>query len=598
MFGFNPLYTAVLGLMGGPSPAFALDFLASSTLNPAVVTFSRAGNATQFDSLGRLVWAPSQLLSATNNLANGTRWTALGSLPVVITSGQTDPVGGTDAFLIDVSAFADCRVAQDVGGGKTPAGGSVTMSVWIRTVPGDPAGTWGMQFRKKDATTPVTTVAINSTWQRISWTLDLGAGASSALWWMAQRSAGGTSHRALLWQPMMSLGDVVWPYIENTDVSGTIAVYGPRFDYNPATLAARGWLVEPLATNSIRNSEMVGGVAGTPGTAPTNWAVSAIAGVTITTAYGTEDGIPYIDVTYSGTNTSGSTAFPTISIDGAGAIAAANAQTWTRSAYVRKVAGADAITDWFVGTVGRDSAQALISGQSILIAASTSAQLRTARVSATFTFTDPLVAFIQPRITRTSLAAGATIDITIRIGGNQLEQSSLGVATSYIPTFGTAATRAADVQFVEPISWYNLLGGTFVCEVETLDIPGGTKTFYNLSNGGATSERMQLRQTGSNTITNIITVANVVQSGAPFTGALTPGIIKSAYQIAAGAQKLSVNGAAVVAGTAAAMPNPTRLQLGSLQSSGNEHLTGWLRKLEYFDKRDFSNVELQARSTP
>jgi hypothetical protein len=58
-----------------------------------------------------------------------------------------------------------------------------------------------------------------------------------------------------------------------------------------------------LATNSIRNNTMVGAVAGTPGTFPTNWGLangSALSYSVIGT--GVDDEISYIDVRFFGTS--------------------------------------------------------------------------------------------------------------------------------------------------------------------------------------------------------------------------------------------------------------------------------------------------------
>ncbi len=57
----------------------------------------------------------------------------------------------------------------------------------------------------------------------------------------------------------------------------------PRIDFRNAdgTLSSCGrLLLEPQRTNSIRNSSMVGAVAGSPGTLPTNWTRQNSSGLT------------------------------------------------------------------------------------------------------------------------------------------------------------------------------------------------------------------------------------------------------------------------------------------------------------------------------
>ena len=49
-----------------------------------------------------------------------------------------------------------------------------------------------------------------------------------------------------------------------------------RFDHNPTTGESLGLLVEEARTNLVRNNTMVGAVAGSPGTPPTNGWVIAV----------------------------------------------------------------------------------------------------------------------------------------------------------------------------------------------------------------------------------------------------------------------------------------------------------------------------------
>ena len=78
--------------------------------------------------------------------------------------------------------------------------------------------------------------------------------------------------------------------------------------------------VAAIGANTIKNPKMVGVVAGTPGTLPTNWSIGGAAGLTTSViGTGTEKGMAYVDIRLNGT-TSGT--FTTILMEAASVIAA------------------------------------------------------------------------------------------------------------------------------------------------------------------------------------------------------------------------------------------------------------------------------------
>lgn len=211
----------------------------------------------------------------------------------------------------------------------------------------------------------------------------------------------------------------------------------------PASFASKALRIEPLAsTNQSRNNTMVGAVAGTPGTLPTGWGgIGGPTGVTTSVVgTGVENGIPYIDLRWSGTATSSSEC--SVSPDNGTFIAAANGQTWAASSFARIVAGSlTNMTAPGVQLIERDAGGAILAATNQPSTFNAS-QLSQARVVALRTFNQATTAFCNMKPFRADVVNGAVIDVTVRIGFQQLEQ--LGAASYPIPTYGAAVTRPAD----------------------------------------------------------------------------------------------------------------------------------------------------------
>jgi hypothetical protein len=117
--------------------------------------------------------------------------------------------------------------------------------------------------------------------------------------------------------------------------------YGLDLDYVPPPVTANA-LVAGLggATNWIRNPRLEGAVAGTPGTAPSDWGWSLNAGVSAQiTGTGTEGGLPYVDLRIYGTTT-GPTNSLVLNVSLVPPMGGAiNGDTWVSSVYLRLMAG-------------------------------------------------------------------------------------------------------------------------------------------------------------------------------------------------------------------------------------------------------------------
>ena len=214
-----------------------------------------------------------------------------------------------------------------------------------------------------------------------------------------------------------------------------------QFPANAPRATDRGLLLEEARTNGTANNQMVGAVAGSPGTMPNGWSFSGSAaaalGLTQTIATGSTDGIPFFEVTLTGTpNTSGGTGFYFTGNHPNNPMSAG--QVWTASAYLQVVGTPVGVNRLDVGIVQRNSGGGNTGGGSTLV---TPMPTTRARFAYTHTITDATTVGGQANVS-VSFSVGVPVSITYRIWLPQLEQGS--PASSPIPTAGATATRPAD----------------------------------------------------------------------------------------------------------------------------------------------------------
>ena len=376
-------------------------------------------------------------------------------------------------------------------------------------------------------------------------------------------------------------------YFNSAGVLTSAAINAPRLDYNPSTLAAQGLLIEEARTNSIRNNTMQGAVAGTPGTAPTNWIISTATGNLTTreiVGTGTENGITYIDVRFV---TSGAFS-ASVYTDTSTGVASLNGQSWTASYYV-KLSGGN-LTNVTVRTsiTEQNSGGTFLAGADSSGFVPTSASLASQRFSQTYTNTNASTAFEQTRVKVEFTGAG---DITLRIGLPQLELGAF--ATSVIPTTTTALTRAADVASVNTLSpWWNASEGTFYVEGSCGSL--ANSPIFVMPHDGTSNNYLNAPLL---TTAGLGRLAGVV-GGAAWTNVNTANsttantTFKSASAFKASDQAICLNAGTVATGANASVPVVTTLKLGDWRTSGNS-INGYLRRVTYYPTR-LSNAQLQA----
>jgi hypothetical protein len=390
-----------------------------------------------------------------------------------------------------------------------------------------------------------------------------------------------------IWGAQLSDSASLDTYVNNPGAAPTsTAYYGPRFDYDPVTRQPKGLLIEEQRTNSIRNNMMVGAVAGTPGTLPTNWANVAFAGLTLAVVgTGVQSGINYIDIKYSGTTTDANNV--AISFDGATSIAASNGQVWTGSSYVALVGGSFSnITSSVFRVIERNSGGGFVGQTDVSIATATNSLLN--RFSATRTLSGT-AAFVQYGFLLT-IPSGVPIDITLRIGMPQLEQGAF--ATSVIPTTTASATRAADVATITGSNFsgfYNQNEGTlFADTVFGAALP--SSTFGGIFDVRTDASNRITLYWNPGTSNNTGLFANV--SGSTVCTTSHSAGINTTVRLA-GSYKLndfasSLNGGAVQTDTSGTIPTATQALIGSIGTVIGQQ---YIRKIAYYPRR-LSNDQL------
>lgn len=198
------------------------------------------------------------------------------------------------------------------------------------------------------------------------------------------------------------------------------------------------------ATNSIRNNTMVGAVAGTPGTLPTNWSLFDSNGLSRSiVGTGIEDEIFYIDIRFFGSLAAGGGVRRLYFYwDSFTAISVAQRQIWTHSCYAKIVAGS------LTGIVDGQLYLVINNGTTIIEAptqsfnySSLTGPLSECRVFQTDTFINAASAYVQPRIDVNFSNDANDIDFTLRIGMPQLERGPFltpPIATSNAPASALA----------------------------------------------------------------------------------------------------------------------------------------------------------------
>jgi hypothetical protein len=320
-------------------------------------------------------------------------------------------------------------------------------------------------------------------------------------------------------------------------------------------------------TNLVRNNTMVGAVAGSPGTPPTNgWVI--VNNATYTSSIlgtGVENGINYIDIQYVvAAAASAATLFYADTPAGSASTA------YTGSYYFKLVSG----TSPQVRFTWQDN----VSTYNRTLFDLTSTLTR---------YTDTLTTAAGATLARLAVGIAASpsgATFVIRVGMPQVELGS--VATAVIPTTTAAAS-------VFESSWYNQAEGTVFVSGTA---PVSLSFVYVSVDNGTTSERLQLRRTGNGVNPNYRVVAGGQSIDSATKSIGTPGGFSSqTLAYASNNYEGACNGTLEGLISIVNRPTATQLQIGN--GPGSVTINGTIKRLTYWPVR-LANTTLQQITQP
>lgn len=390
-------------------------------------------------------------------------------------------------------------------------------------------------------------------------------------------------------------------YFDSTGTLQEAANDVPRFDYDPVTLAFRGLLIEDAKTNYITNPRAEGAVAGTPGTLPTNWSQYAGGGLTrAVVATGTEYGMTYVDIRWSGTATSNAENtiyFPSPSSN------AAQGQQWCASVFARLVGGSLANLN---GVSLRLFELNNVGGYLVESGASMALTSTLTRYSIPRQLTSATVAFATSQVTVNATGAGAVVDLTIRYYCPQLEFGAACATNPILPTAGTIATSTRsrdDITALSP-SWLNPAEGTIVAYAVHADsnrynygsMANYARVFSLVDNSNPTANYVMAMAYNSTSGIGV-TLNSVNQANLPSYGTDWRTTQKLAYGWKTNAIAFTRNGAAVtLSSSTGTVPAVNRVNLAAAEDSISWKLNGYITKFDVYPRR-LSDQQLQRLST-
>jgi hypothetical protein len=433
---------------------------------------------------------------------------------------------------------------------------------------------------------------VGNGWYRCSVTRSFSSATSSSQLVMYPTTAdnvknytGDGTSGVYLWGAQLSDSASLDPYVGSYGAApSAAAAYGPRLDYDPSTLAAKGLLVEEQRTNLALWSSDFRDTTDAGSSRPWVYGNVTITADAIASPDGTSNAEKIIATSTSGVHTivqnlsvtSGSTYTLSVMLKAGGETTASVIVSNSPFPRVKFDLSAGTITSSQGGGVG--AIMSLGNGWY--------------RCSMTFSAPDASINIGVAIRDIDNNWSGNGVDGIFAYGA-QLEAGAF--ATSYIPTAAATVTRNADVAFVATSQFpYSATEGSIVANVTPLNVAAARRALQ--IDDGTENERYTLST--NSTPNGLFTVIDGGSSQAAIaTG--TPAAntnIKLAARYKVDDFALSVNGGAASTDTSGTLPIANLLMRLGSGTSSTEPLNGHIRQITYIP-RALTNAELIARST-
>jgi hypothetical protein len=197
--------------------------------------------------------------------------------------------------------------------------------------------------------------------------------------------------------------------------------------------------------------------------------------------------------------------------------------------------------------------------------------------------------------TLTFTPTGTYLTMVVKNSLSKVQVEQGGFKTSYIPTTGASATRAADIASI-PVSafGYNQKAGSVVVETDLFNTTGSATTFD--LNDDTTSNRIlvnsRMQNSSGSSAAVISSGSNVTTSFSSLSGAKES---KVALTYSDNDFATSANGSEVTVDTSGAVPQGITLaDIGNNPS--NQSVSGHIKSIKYYPRR-LTNAQLQELTT-